>query len=111
VLVDHLSAFHGTFDREPHSVYWLRVFEDANQTPVMVMGELPQNTSTSVTTMAESLTPELIQRRVPQRFDALPPAIFLEHDVAERTPEGRLGRKAPWTRLSFQPWAPRGLAL
>jgi hypothetical protein len=60
-----------------------------------------------VTTMAESLTPELIQRRVPQRFDTLPPAIFLEHDVAERTPEGRLGRKAPWTRLSFQSWAPR----
>jgi hypothetical protein len=31
----------------------------------MVMGELPQNTSTSVTNMAEYLAPELIQRHFP----------------------------------------------
>ena len=68
-------------------------FEEANQTPVTVMGELPQNTSTSVTNMAEYLAPELIQRHFPQRFEELPPAIFLEHYVEERTPQGRLGRK------------------
>ena len=33
--------------------------------PSLVMGELPQNTSTSVTTMAEYLAPELIQRHFP----------------------------------------------
>jgi hypothetical protein len=70
------------------------------------MGELPQNTSTSVTNMAEYLAPELIQRHFPQRFEAVPPAIFLEHYVEERTPEGRLG-KATWDRLSFHSWAPR----
>jgi hypothetical protein len=69
-------------------------------------GELPQNTSTSVTTMAEYLAPELIERHVPQRFAALPPAIFLEHSVAERT-QGRLGRKPTWDRLSFHSWALR----
>jgi hypothetical protein len=73
----------------------------------MVMGELPQTTSTSVTTMAEYLAPELIQRHFPQRFEALPPAIFLEHDVEERTPQGRLGRKPTWDRLTFPSWAPR----
>ena len=43
----------------------VRVFEETGQTPVIVMGELPQNTSTSVTNMAEYLAPELIQRHFP----------------------------------------------
>jgi hypothetical protein len=43
----------------------------------------------------------------PHRFEELPPAIFLEHYVEERTPEGQLGRKATWDRLSFHSWAPR----
>jgi hypothetical protein len=43
---DYLYAFRGTFDREPHGVCWVRVFEEASQTPVIEMGELPQNTST-----------------------------------------------------------------
>ncbi len=104
---DYLYAFRGTFDREPHGVCWVRVFEEAGQTPVIVMGEPPQNTSTSVTNMAEYLAPELIQRHFPQRFEELPPAIFLEHYVEERTPQGRLGRKPTWDRLSFHSWAPR----
>ena len=57
--------------------------------------------------MAEYLAPELIQRHFPQRFEELPPAIFLEHYVEERTPEVRLGRKATWDRLSFHSWAPQ----
>ena len=77
--VDYLYAFRGTFDREPHGVCWVRVFEEEGQTPIIVMGELPQNTSTSVTNMAEYLAPELIQQQFPQRFEELPPAIFLEH--------------------------------
>jgi hypothetical protein len=77
------------------------VFEDAGQTPVIVMGELPQNTSTSATNTAEYLAPEFIQRHFPHRFKELPPAIFLKHYVEERTPAGRLGRKPTWDRLSF----------
>jgi hypothetical protein len=58
------------------------------------MGELPQNTLTSVTTTAEHLAPELTQRHFPQRFEELPPAIFLVHYGEERTPAGRLGSQA-----------------
>ena len=43
---DYLYAFHGTFDREPHGVCWVRMFEETGQTPVIVMGEPPQNTWT-----------------------------------------------------------------
>jgi hypothetical protein len=51
----------------------------AHRTLIMVMGELLQNTSTSVKNMAELLTPELVQKHFPHRFEELPPAIFLEH--------------------------------
>ncbi len=76
----------------------MRVFEEAGQTPVIVMGELPQNTSTSVTNMAEYLAPELIQRHFPRRFEELPPAIFLEHYVEERT----LGWLKGFRRLRYR---------
>ena len=61
-----------------------------------MFSELPQNTSTSVTNMAEYLAPELIQRHFPHRFEELPPAIFLEHYGGADTtgtprPEGNVG--------------------
>jgi hypothetical protein len=62
---DYLYACRGTYDREPHRVCWVRVFEETEQTRVIVMGELPQNTSTSVINMAEYVAPELIQRHFP----------------------------------------------
>jgi hypothetical protein len=68
--------------------------------PILI-SELPHNTSRSATNMAEYLAPALIQRHCPHRFEELPPAIFLEHYVEERTPAGRLGRKPTWDRLSF----------
>jgi hypothetical protein len=43
--------------------------------------------------MVEYLVPELIQRHFTHRFEELPPAIFLEHYIEERTLEGRRGRK------------------
>jgi hypothetical protein len=104
---DYLHRYRGTWDQEAHGLCWVRVFEEAGQTPIIVMSELPQNTSTSVTNMAELLAPELVQKHFPHRFEELPPAIFLEHYVEERTPEGRLGRKATWDRLTFHSWAPR----
>jgi hypothetical protein len=73
----------------------------------ILISELAHNTSRSATNTAEYLAPELIQRHFPQRFEELPPAIFLEQYVEERTPQGRLGRKATWDRLSFHSWAPR----
>ena len=38
--------------------------------------------------------------------EELPPALFLEHHVAECTPAGQLSRKSTWDRLSFHSWAP-----
>jgi hypothetical protein len=74
--------------------------------PILI-GDLLHNTSRSATNVAQYLAPELIQQQFPQPLEALPPAIFLEHDVEERTPQGRLGRKPTWDRLTFHSWAPR----
>ena len=105
--VGYPHCCRGTWGLKVNAVCWERGFEEQGRTPVIVMGELPQNMSTSVTNMGELPAPELIQRHFPQRFEELPPAIFLEHYVEERTPEGRLGRKATWDRLTFHSWAPR----
>jgi len=53
--------------------------------------------------MVEYLVPELIQRHFTHRFEELPPAIFLEHYIEERTLEGRRGRKGSVTnRTQFR---------
>ena len=61
--------------------------------------------------MVELLAAKLVQQHFSQRFEALPPAIFLAHCVEERTSEGRLGRKSTWDRLSFHSWAPQRIWL
>ena len=45
--------------------------------------------------------------RLRQFSEELPPAIFLEYSVEERTPQGSMGRKATWDRLSFHSWVLR----
>ena len=104
---DYLHYYRGTWDREREAVCWVRVFEDAGQTPVIVMAEHPDNPSTSVTNMAELLAAELIRKHFPQRFDYEPPAILLEHYPIEYSPQGRMARKPTWDRLTFHSWAPR----
>ena len=51
----------------------------------ILIGELPHSTSRSATNVAEYRAPALIQRHFPHRFEELPPAVFLEHYVDERT--------------------------
>jgi hypothetical protein len=75
--------------------------------PGMVLGEHPDNPSTSVTNMAELLAAGLIQQHFPQRFDHEPPAILLEHYPRELHSSGRTARQPTWDWLSFHSWAPR----
>src|SRR5689334_9642 len=96
---DYLHRFRRMWDRERDAVCWVRVFEEPGQTPVIVMSEHPNNPSTSVTTMAELLAAELIQRHFPQRFHHEPPGILLGHYPPEYSAQGRVARKASWDRL------------
>jgi hypothetical protein len=105
---DYLYEFRGMWAREnADAICWVRVFEEEDQTPVIVMAEHPRNESTSVTNMAELLAAELIQQHFPQRFDYDPPAILLEHYPRELHASGRTAMQPTWDRLSFRSWAPR----
>ncbi len=90
----------GTPQREPGLPHLPieALLEEEGQVPVIVVGELPQNTSASVTNMVEYLAPALIPRHFAHRFEEQSPANFFEHYVEERTAERRLGRKATWDR-------------
>jgi hypothetical protein len=106
-IVDELYRYRGTWDLDPQGVVWLRIFRENGMIPVVVLSELPANVSTSVTNMAEFLVPDILRRYLPERFEEEVPAIIIEHYVEERTPTGRLGRKATWDRLLFASWTPR----
>jgi hypothetical protein len=106
-IVDELYHYRGTWNLDPQGVVWVRIFREDGAIPVVVLSELPANVSTSVTNMAEFLVPEILRRYLPERFEEEVPAIIIEHYVEERTPRGRLGRKATWDRLLFESWTPR----
>jgi len=106
-IADYVRRCRGTWDREPAAVCWVRVFEEPGEAPVIVLGELPGNPSTSVTNMAEFWAAELVRAHFPQRFDFDPPAIVLDHYPTAHAERGTVGRAATWDRLSFASWAPR----
>lgn len=89
----------------------MRLFHRGNATLDLVLTELPDNPSTSVTNMAEILAAELIAKLCPERFDEEEPAVLLEHYPEERDRRGRLGRKETWDRVSFASWSPRKIWL
>ncbi len=106
-IVDERYHYRGTWDLDPNAVCWVRVFVEDGKIPVMILSELPTNVSTSITNMAEYLVPDILRRYLPERFEEIPPAIVIEHYPEERTPTGRLGRKASWDRIVFDSWMPR----
>ncbi len=69
--VDTRYAFRGTYDRDPHGMCRVRVLESETGTPVLLITELNENHSTSVTNMIEVLAAELLAKYLPHRFDAL----------------------------------------
>lgn len=74
---------------------------------MLVLTELPENASTSVTNTAEVLAAEAARRFCPERFEFSEPAIVLEHYPADPAPPVILGRHATWDRVTFTSWSPR----
>lgn len=110
-LYDGEFRYRGTWDAEPAGVCRVRLFHRGNETPVLVLSELPDNPSTSITNMAEVLVAEAVRHFCPERFEWAEPAIVLEHYPEERDKWGRLGRRATWDRVSFGSWSPRKIWL
>ncbi|MDP9477754.1 MAG: hypothetical protein M3R38_19070 [Actinomycetota bacterium] len=83
-----------------YSGYWteggrcrVRIYQKEGEPPVVVCSQLPDNTNTSVTNMAEYLAAEVVEAC------SLPaPLVWLEHYPEH---EGRIGE---WSRVRFSSW-------
>ena len=75
---DYHYQYHGFW--RPGGVCRVRIYEEEDRPPVVLCSELPENTNTSITNMAESLAAEIIRAHFPDRFEAVDePIIWIEY--------------------------------
>jgi hypothetical protein len=110
-LYDGEFRYRGTWDKTPEGTCRVRLFSRGNETPVLVLSELPDNPSTSVTNLAEVLFAEAIRHFCPERFGWAEPVVAVEHYVEEHDRRGKVARKATWDRVTFASWTPRKIWL
>lgn len=69
----------------------VRIVEGEGSPPVVVLTELHENASTSVTNAVELITAELIAKHFPQRFEVVDddPVVLIEHYPPAAEPGGR----------------------
>ena len=112
-VLDYEYAFRGTWDWESEGRCRVRLLEHQGQPPVMVITELIDNPSTSVTNMVEILAAELIAKHLPHRFEVVgeDPVTLIEH--YEPMHSARTGRRGhpTYDRVTFQSWTPRRIWL
>ena len=90
---DHIQEYRG---------YWsdggrcrIRIYREEGKPPVVICSQLPDNTNTSVTNMAEYLAAEVIEEH------GLPtPLVWVEHYPEH---EGEVGE---WSLVRFSSWEP-----
>ena len=100
---DERHHYRGFYD--DGGVCRLRTYEAPGRAPVILVTDLPENTNTSVTNIAEYLSAELIARLYPARFDHPEPVVWIEHYPSD--PDGRpsFGRPS-FDRATFASWRP-----
>lgn len=108
--VDYRYRFRGTWDRQPEGTCRVRILEGEEGTqPVLILTELTENASTSVTNCIEILAAELIVKHFPQRFEQVgeDPVTLIEH--YEPHGDERRGErgKPTYDRVTFGRWVPR----
>ncbi len=78
----------------------IRIYRGEAEPPVVVCSQLPDNTNTSVTNMAEYLAAEVVGKH------SLPtPLVWLEHYPEH---QGRIGE---WSLVRFSSWEPKEVSL
>lgn len=106
-IVDERYHYCGPWPRAERGICWVRIFAEVGKIPIIVLAELPTNTATSVTSMAEYLVPQVIRHYCPERFEEEVPALIVEHYPAESTARGTRSRQSTWDQLTFETWTPR----
>jgi hypothetical protein len=79
----------------------VRILERIDAAPVLILTELPDNPSTSITNMMEHLAPEVIREFLPYAFEELEPVT-----VIERYPQ-RNRRDETFSLVRFERLTPR----
>jgi hypothetical protein len=82
----------------------IRIFAAAGRPPVILASELPDNTNTSITNLAEYLAPEIVTKHFPERLEEEEPAIWIEH-YGPPQHRGRRGQPE-FARVRFANWTP-----
>ena len=114
-IADVRYPYRGYYDRVPAGICRVRIFgKRIDELPVMIITELPENTTTSVTNMIEILAAELIAENMPERFEHPEPPIVIEHQLALPTEQGRRAtyrRQDAYSWVTLTSWAPRKIWL
>lgn len=85
----------------------VQVFERGEESPVFLVTELPENTNTSITNMAEYLAAELIGAHFPERLlDGLP-VVWIERYLRLSDSWSRRFTTEDWSLVAFQAYTPR----
>ena len=111
---DYRYRFRGTWDREPEGTCRVRILEgEEHAPPVMVVTELTENASTSVTNGIEILAAELIVTHFPQRFEQVgeDPVTLIEHDEPHGDERRGERGKPTYDRVTFGRWIPHKIWL
>lgn len=77
LVIDEEYAYRGYYSDD--GICRVRVYSRGENPPVLLFSELPENKSTSITNMIETLTPEVARMFFPHRFDYEDPFRVIEH--------------------------------
>ena len=83
----------------------LRIYQPRGCPPVIIVTELPENTNTSVTNMAEYLVPEILRHYLPAHLGQ--PIVWIEH----YPPTTFLRKTDQYTRVTFRSYEPTDFCL
>ena len=103
-VLDTVHRFDGYYDHD--GLCRVRVWSGEGHEPVVVLTELPENPSTSVTNLAEHLWPEVLARYLPGWLEQAEYAWLIEHYPG---PPNRSGgrERSRFDRATFASWTPR----
>ena len=98
---DYTHHYHGFW--RPGGICHIEIYEAAEQPPIIVCSELPENENTSITNMVEYLCAEVMRAHFSRLFEAIaPPIVWIEHYSPDRCdPHDR------YALVTFDSYTPR----
>jgi len=103
-VLDTIHPYDGFYDRDGRCR--VRVWQGEGLEPVIVVSDLPDNPSTSITNLAEYLWPEVLARYLPGWLEQAEYCHLIEHYPGRPNRSGRRER-SEFDRVTFASWTPR----